>query len=103
MHIGNLRGAGGVERSGDRQKPETKRTDDATRPAVRDQAAISAGGRETAASVDALTEKAGSAGDGDRHEMVQRAIRRLMNGELDTHAVHQDVARQLVQGDFTAG
>ncbi|MBK8099020.1 MAG: hypothetical protein IPK26_18085 [Planctomycetes bacterium] len=100
MNIGNVQGNGGIERGADRPtRTEQKRSGAALRSEPIDQAAISTGGREKAASVEALTERARDPGE-DRREKIQRAMSRLMSGELDSVAAHKAAAQKVLQSDF---
>jgi hypothetical protein len=102
MDIRNVSNNGNVERTGsDRGKrAEGKRTD-AAPSVVRDEASISTTGRETAAAVEALAERARNS-DGDRDAVVTAALRKLMNGELDDAEAVQGAARRLLDGRFSS-
>jgi len=100
MNVNNIRG-NGVSRTGDRpSRSESRSNADAARASEpRDQAAISSDGRDSAASVDELVRRAGRDSD-DRRAIVDAAAARLQSGDLDTVAVHKDVAKQLLDSGF---
>lgn len=99
MDIRNVANQGSVERAGDRaRKAEPQRT--VVIPTVaRDQASISAAGRETAAAIESLAERARS-GDRGREELVARAAQKLVSGELDEAAVVSATARRMLDAKF---
>lgn len=100
MDIRNVGNQGNADRIGERSKrPEAKR--DALTPGVArgDDATISNTGRETAAAIEQLTERAKS-DDGDRDALVEAAQRKLQSGELDTDAVYQATANRLAERGF---
>ena len=99
MDIRNVSNNGSVERSGDRPKrAESKRTESAPE-ALRDQANISPTGRETAAAVEGLAERARQS-DGDREARVSAAQRKLLNGDLDAADAVSATARKLLDSKF---
>ncbi|MCU0864389.1 MAG: hypothetical protein MUC36_11385 [Planctomycetes bacterium] len=99
MDIRNVSNQGNVERTGDRGKrAEGQRVYVVPAPA-RDEANISKSGRETAAAVEALAERARGDG-GDRAELVATALRKLMSGALDGDEAIQGAARRLRDSGF---
>lgn len=102
MDIRNVSNNGNVERTGsDRGKRAEGKRNDAAPSVVRDEASISTTGRETAAAVEALAERARNS-DGDRDAVVTAALRKLMNGELDDAEAVQGAARRLLDGRFSS-
>jgi hypothetical protein len=101
MDIRNVANNGKVERANDRpQRAEHKRGDGS--PAVaRDEAAISPSGRETAAAVTGLAERARRDAS-DRDAVVQAAMKKLVSGELDSEGVQRETARRLLGARFLA-
>ncbi|MCA8952354.1 MAG: hypothetical protein KDE27_22785 [Planctomycetes bacterium] len=67
-----------------------------------DHAEISSKGRDTAAFVEGLAERARRVGS-DRHEIVEAARARLASGELGTPAALDRTARNLLDSGFLAG
>lgn len=101
MDIRNVGNQSNVDRLGERTKrADGKRAEQAPTAAVRgDDARISDAGRETAASIAQLTERAKS-DDGDREALVAAARERLLSGELDTQVVFAATAGRLADGGF---
>ena len=98
MDIRNIGGKGSVERSGDRPKrAETRRDDEPS--VVRDEAKISAGSRATAAAVEGHAERARK-DDAERGTKIAAAMKKLMNGELNEHAVTAETAQRVVDSKF---
>lgn len=64
-----------------------------------DDARISDAGREAAASVELLAERA-RAGGSDRDALVEAARQRLLSGELDREAVFAATAQRLAEVGF---
>jgi len=99
MDIGHIQGPGGIDRTSDR--PDRASTDRAPGkgqgPAV-DSATISAAGRETLRSMEALVAKAREGED--RTEAVEQAKARLESGVLSTPAAFDGAARNLLRGGF---
>ena len=92
---------GNVDRTSERGNRAKLEREQAKAPtvAVRDDARISDTGRETAAAVDALAEKA--RGDGqDREQTVRVAVAKLVSGELDSPEVLRETANKLFDGGF---
>src|SRR5688500_18698843 len=100
MDIGPLRNPGGVEKPDGRPQRTDKRTAESVPAAARDEAAISESGRETAASVDALAQRARNGDESERRTRIDRALQKLMNGDLDDPAVHAEVAKRLLEARF---
>lgn len=100
MNVNNVSGNSGVSRSGDRPvRTESRSSSSARSSAPVDEAAISQGSRDTAASVEQLERRA-RAEDDDRKARVDEARARLDRGELEQQAVHEEVAKQLLRSDF---
>jgi len=98
MDIRNVANQGNVDRSSDRSKRSDART--VVIPAVaRDEASISSAGRETAAAIEGLAERARNS-DGDRGALVARAMQKLMNGDLDGRQAASATARRLLDAKF---
>lgn len=100
MNIGNVKGNGGIDRSSDRPSRTEGGRAPAPAPKVhQDEAEISTGGRETAKAVEELAQRA-RRDEPERAAKVEAARQRLQKGELDSVAVHKEVARQLLDGGF---
>lgn len=100
MNIRNVGSNGGIERGGDRPlRTDGKRERSSATTSTSDKAAISSDGREAKAAFDANVDAARGT-DGDRAEMVSRALQKLMNGELDAEAVYRDAADRMLAADF---
>ena len=99
MDIRNVSNNGNVERSGNRSKRAEGKRADAAPGVVRDEASISRSGRETAAAVEALADRA-RGGDGEREAVVANARRKLISGELDGADSIAGAARRLLDGRF---
>ena len=103
MDIRNVsnHGNNNVDRVGDRAKRPEARRADAQQGALRgsDDARISATGRETAAAVEQLAERARAQGD-DREAVVEAARQKLLSGELDSPAVLSATAQRLADRGF---
>jgi hypothetical protein len=99
MDIRNVTNHANVERSNDRTKrAEAQRT--VIIPSVgRDEASISSAGRETAAAVEGLAERA-RRGDRDRDQVVARAMQKLISGELDGSDAIGATAQRLLDARF---
>ena len=92
---------GNVDRTSERGNRAKLDREQAKAPAaaVRDDARISDTGRETAAAVEALAEKA--RGDGDnREQVVTAAVAKLVSGELDSETVLRETAGRLLDSGF---
>jgi hypothetical protein len=101
MNIGHVGGKGSVDRGGDRApRADGQRSDAATRVPSADAAAISDGGRDAAAAFASRVEAA-AADEPDRADLVARAMKRLIVGELDREEAHRAVAERLLGTDFT--
>ena len=102
MNIGHVGGNGGIDPGPERAaRAKGKRDDAAGSAAADDNAAISEGGREAAATFEARV-VAAEADEPDRFTLVARAMERLIAGDLDEEAVHRDVAQRLLSTDFQA-
>ena len=90
-----------VDRTGERANRAKLEREQAKLPAaaVRDDARISDTGRETAAAVEALAEKA-RGGDQEREEVVAAAVAKLVSGELDSPQVIGETAGRLFDSGF---
>ena len=101
MDIRNVSNQGNVDRLGERTtRADGKRAEQAPTAAVRaDDARISDAGRETAAAIALLTERA-KTDDSDRDALVAAARERLLSGELDTQVVFAATAGRLADGGF---
>jgi hypothetical protein len=102
MHIGNVKGNGGIERGGERTvrlQPQEAR--DAGR-VQQDVAAISAGGQRAASAAERLAQRA-KAEDPARAQLVEAARARLQSGELDDRAVLHATAQKVLDSAFLAG
>lgn len=98
MDIRNVTNQSNVERSTDRKRSEAQRT--VIIPSVaRDEASISAAGRETAAAVEGLAERARRSAV-DRDQVVARAMQKLISGELDGTEAIGATARRLLDAKF---
>lgn len=102
MNIHDIGKTGNVDRSGDRTAKPGARHDVLVPFVPRDEARISASGREAAAITDGLSERA-RVDDGEREQIVANALARLMNGDLDGERVYAETARRLLDGGFVAG
>ncbi|MBL8756531.1 MAG: hypothetical protein JNK15_24770 [Planctomycetes bacterium] len=100
MDIRNVTNHGNVERANDRTKrAESQRT--VIIPSVgRDEASISAAGRETAAAVESLAERSRNGGGRDREQLVARALEKLMSGELDGSDAIGVTAQRMLDAKF---
>lgn len=98
MDIRQITGFGGVERTPERpsrtERPKTGETQPGSRQV--DGATISDVSRETAASVDALTEKARQ-DDPERRAKLATLRQRLENGDLATPEVYRAVAKTMIE------
>ena len=100
MNIGNVGSKGGVDRGGDLPPRADSVRNDASRAAgPADRAAISADGRDAAASLEARVAAVAS-GHTERADLVARAMQRLMSGELDRPETLRATAEQLAAAEF---
>ncbi len=99
MDISNIGKTGNVDRGGDRPKRTESKRDYVIPSVARDEARISASSREAAAAIVGLTERARQ-GDGDREAKVAAAKQKLLSGELDTSAAHEETAKRLLATKF---
>ncbi len=100
MDIRNVGNQGNVDRIGERsRRDDAKRTESEPTMLRGDDAKISSTGRETAAAVEQLAERARS-DDSDREALVEAAKARLLSGELDSAAVYEATARRLSDSGF---
>jgi hypothetical protein len=101
MHIGNVKGNGGIERGGERTvRLQPQPAHGAGR--AHDVAAISAGGQRAAAAADQLAERA-RAEDPSRAQLVDAARTKLQSGQLDDPAVLRATAQKVLDNGFLAG
>lgn len=98
MDIRQITGFGGVERTPERsartERPKAAEGQPGARP--QDGATISEAGRETAAAIDALAEKA-RRDDPDRQTKLATLKKRLESGELATADVYRSVAKTMIE------
>jgi hypothetical protein len=99
MNINNIGTPGNVDRTGDRGKGSELKRAEKTPSVVRDDAQISETGRETAAIVEQLAERARTE-DGDRDVLVEAARQKLLNGGLDGDAIVAATAEKLADRGF---
>ena len=100
MDIRNVGNQGNIDRIGERDKrADAKRAETAPSVARGDDAQISSAGRETAAAIEQLTERA-KADDGDREALVDAARQKLLSGELDSQEVLAATADRLASRGF---
>jgi len=100
MDIRNVGNQGNADRVGDRAgRTDAKQV--VLVPAARrdDDARISAAGREAAATVELLAERARS-GASDRDALVEAARQRLLSGALDSDAALRSTAERMAEGGF---
>ena len=103
MDIRNVGNHGHADRTGERaRRVEHKRAENARAGAganIKDDAQISATGRETAAAVEELAERA--RGDDPKRDALIKAVRqKLENGDLDDAAIFLATARNLADRGF---
>ena len=100
MDIRNVGNQGNADRIGDRAgRADAKQVVLVPVPRRSDDARISDAGRDAAAAVELLTERARADGS-DRDAVVEAARQRLLSGELDSHAALASTARRLAVGGF---
>lgn len=99
MDIRNVANQGSVERSGDRTKKSVAQRTVVIPSVARDEASISAAGRETAAAIEGLAERARHS-DRDREAIVAGALQKLVRGDLDSPAVVAATAQRLLDARF---
>lgn len=104
MNIHDLGKSGNVDRTGDRTGKAASRHDVLVPfvPKGKDQATISAQGREAAAAIANLSNRA-RGNDGDRDAIVAAALARLQGGALDQPEVYGATAQKLLDGKFVSG
>ena len=86
-------------KSAERGRRAERSADDGGLTAGADDARISSAGRETAAAVEQLAERA-RRDDGDRDALVAEARQKLVEGRLDTAEVFAATAKRLGDGGF---
>ena len=104
MDIRNVgtNGNSNVERTGDRSK-RTAGLPTVVIPSVaRDEASISSTGRDTAAAIEVLAERA-RADDSSRQQRIEAARSRLLSGELDGELAFRGAARAVLDARFLTG
>lgn len=99
MDIRNVGNQGSIDRTGERAKRTDAKRAEVTANVVRDDAQISATGRETAAAVEGLADRA-RRDEGDREALVEAAKARLLEGKLDDPAVFAETARRIGSSGF---
>lgn len=99
MDIRNVGSQSNVDRTGDRGKRPQVRREEPTVLVPRDNANISASGREAAAAIESFAERARGT-DGDRDAKIALAIKRLQSGELDSPSVIAETARTIAKNAF---
>lgn len=102
MDIRNVANQGNVERAGDRTKKAGPLRTVVIPAVARDEAKISSAGRETAAAIEGLAERARRDGP-ERDAVVAEARRKLMSGELDAPSTTRATAQRLLDAGFVAG
>lgn len=104
MNIHDLGKSGNVDRTGDRTSKTATRHDVLVPfvPKGKDVATISASGREAAAAIESLSNRA-RGNDGDRDDIVAAALQRLQSGALDQPAVYGATAQKLLDSKFVSG
>ena len=101
MNIGQVGGNGSIDRGSERPIRIDRNGGSGQQVSKGDQAAISATGREAAATFDALV-RAAATDEPGRTEKVDQAEQRLIDGDLDLEAVYRGIAEQLLGNDFRA-
>lgn len=99
MDIRNVGNPGNVTRSGERSERAASAPAVVIPAVARDDARISAAGRETAAAIEGLAERA-RRDDTGREALVAAAAAKLAEGRLDDPAVLAATAQRLVDGRF---
>ncbi|MFK7738698.1 MAG: hypothetical protein AB8H80_00135 [Planctomycetota bacterium] len=103
MQIRNVGNQGNVDRTGDlseRSKRAERRESSSVSPAAaNDATTISSAGREIAARVDELSDRARGE-DGDRDAIVEAARQKLESGGLDSAESFAETANQLIDRGF---
>lgn len=98
MDIRNV-GTGSVDRADERTKKAASVADVIIPSVRRDEASISPAGREAAATVERLAQRARGS-DRDREPLVAAAQKKLLAGELDGAAAAAATARALLDAKF---
>lgn len=99
MDIRNVGNPGNVTRRGDRSERAAPPPAVVIPAVARDDARISTAGRETAAAIEGLAERA-RRDDAGREALVARAAQKLADGDLDDHATFAATAQRLAAGGF---
>lgn len=104
MKIPDIGKGGNVDRTGDRTNKAAARHDVLVPfvPPRKDEATISASGREAAAAIENLSARA-RGNDGDRDDIVAAALARLQSGALDRPEVYGATAQKLLDAKFVSG
>jgi hypothetical protein len=104
MNIQDIGKSGNVDRTGDRTSKATPRNDVLVPfvPKGKDEATISATGRQAAAAIENLSNRA-RGNDGDRDDIVAAALARLQSGALDRPEVYGTTAQKLLDSKFVSG
>jgi hypothetical protein len=99
MNIHDIGKSGNVDRTGDRTGKTGVRHDVLLPFVPKDEAKISTKGREAAAAIETLSERARRGGD-DRASIVATALERLQSGALDQDSVYGATAQKLLDAKF---
>lgn len=100
MDIRNVGSQGNIDRTSEQGKRTQAKSKDVLIPFVpKDDARISAAGRETAKSVDRLVDRAREEDPG-RDALVEAARQKLLSGQLDTEAAFASTAQKLADSGF---
>ena len=99
MDIRNVGSNGNIDRTGERAKSASPKSNVLIPFVAKDDASISDAGRQSAAAVEQLSERARGA-SGDRDELVAAARQKLQSGELDSNAVFASTAQKLANRGF---
>lgn len=102
MNIHDIGKSGNVDRPGDRTTKTAARHDVLVPFVPKDEAKISAKGRQAAAAIENLSERARQDGP-DRAQIVAAALARLQSGALDQESVYGATAQKLIDSKFVSG
>ena len=95
MNIGQIHGAGGVDRGPDRSQPAKQAQRQQDRVPVEDSALISEASRETLRDFEGISDRLDDHSP-QRRDLVAEVKTRLKSGYLDQKNVFRDVARSLL-------
>ena len=99
MDIRNVGNTGNVDHNADRSKRAEAQSAYVIPTVAKDDAQISSTGRQTAATVEALAQRA-RADDPERAAKIALAIEKLQNGELDGDSVLSATAARIAGDGF---